>query len=158
MDDTPTNAVAALLALAGIEATPLRLLVAEVLDQAGGALAAADILTRVRRRHDLNKVTLYRTLDLFVERGLVLRHSSGDRAFRYCLGGKRSGAAHCHAYCRLCGRMQCVSATGIASRLDGIPQDLLADVENVEIRLDGVCERCRKAMTVRHVDATRGNL
>ncbi len=150
--------ILALMDEAGVEPTENRVLVLTCLARRGAALTAAEILEYVREQKRVNKVTLYRTLDLFVERGLVLRHSSGDRAFRYCLGGKRSGAAHCHAYCRLCGRMQCVSATGIASRLDGIPQDLLADVENVEIRLDGVCERCRKAMTVRHVDATRGNL
>jgi len=147
-----------LMSRAGVEPTPNRILVMRCLAGRAAALTAAEILAYVQEKKKVNKVTLYRTLDLFVERGLILRHSSGDRAFRYCLGGKRSGTAHCHAYCRLCGRMQCVPASGLASRLGGIAQNLLADVENVEIRLDGVCERCQQAVSAGDVDAHRGNL
>jgi Fur family transcriptional regulator, ferric uptake regulator len=142
---------------AGIEPTPNRVLVLTSLGERPAALTAGEILRYVRARRALNKVTLYRTLELFVERGLVLKHSSGDRAFRYCLGGKRSGAAHCHAYCRLCGRMECIPAAEAAPTLGGLKQSLLADVENVEIRIDGICGRCLADRGRERVDGPCGN-
>jgi len=142
---------------AGIEPTPNRILVLTSLSERSAALTAAEILRYVRARRALNKVTLYRILELFVERGLALKHSSGDRAFRYCLGGKRSGATHCHAYCRLCGRMECVPAAETAPSLGGLAQSLLADVESVEIRIDGVCGRCLEDQGRERVDAPCGN-
>ena len=146
-----------MLRMAGIAPTPNRTLALESLGGRAAALTAGEILRYVQARRALNKVTLYRILELFVERGLVLKHSSGDRAFRYCLGGKRSGAVHCHAYCRLCGRMECLSAAGDASTLGALKQSLLADVENVEIRIDGVCERCLADPDRERVDAPGGN-
>jgi len=158
MDDTPRNAVADLLARAGIEATPLRLLVVEVLDQAGVALAAADILSRVRRRHDLNKVTLYRILDLFVARGLALRHSSGERAKRYCLGSRFASKPHCHAHCLRCGRTLCLPVAEGLVNLEALGPDLPLAVTGVEVRIDGVCAVCAAKARAKgpSVDAKRG--
>lgn len=150
-------AITAMLKEAGIEPTPNRIMVLTRLEERPAALTAGEILRYVRARRALNKVTLYRILELFVERGLALKHSSGDRAFRYCLGGKRSGAAHCHAYCRLCGRMECVPAAEAAPSLGGLTQSLLADVESVEIRIDGVCGRCLESRGRERVDAPCGN-
>lgn len=142
MDDTAAASAQALLARAGIEATPLRLLVAEILDQSGGALAVADILTRVRRRHDLNKVTLYRILDLFVARGVACRHNSGERARRYCLGARFAARPHCHAHCLRCGRTLCLPVAEGLVNLEALGPDLPLAVTGVEVRLDGVCAAC----------------
>ena len=136
---------ATLLARAGIEPTPLRLCVADVLAGEGQALAAADILARVRGRRRANKVTLYRILDLFVDKGLAFRHSSGDRAFRYCLGPRFSSRAHCHAYCVRCGRMECLPAPGSLVDVAALGARLDMDVVGVEVRIDGVCAACRAA-------------
>jgi Fur family transcriptional regulator, ferric uptake regulator len=142
MDDTASGPVRDMLVRAGIEPTPLRLLVAEVLDQAGSALAAADILDRVRRRHGANKVTLYRILDLFVERGLACRHSAGERALRYCLGSGFAAHPHCHAHCLRCGRTLCLPVTEGLVNLQALGAELPLVVTGVEVRIDGVCAAC----------------
>jgi Fe2+ or Zn2+ uptake regulation protein len=136
---------AAVLARAGIEPTTLRLCVADVLAREGRALAAADILARVRAGMPANKVTLYRILDLFVERGLANRHSSGDRAFRYCLGPRFSGRTHCHAYCLRCGRMECLPAAKEAVDVAALARSCGMDVAGVEVRIDGICAACRES-------------
>jgi len=153
---------AAMLARAGIEPTSLRLCVAEVLSGEGLALPATDILARVRERHRANKVTLYRILDLFVEKGLAFRHSSGDRAFRYCLGPRFSSRAHCHAYCLRCGRMECLPAPETLVDMAALGERMAMDVMGVEVRIDGICAACRKAAeedgeTTGPVDAEPGN-
>lgn len=148
MDVSEADAVAAMLTLAGIEPTLLRLAVAETLARAGQALAAADILDRVRRTHRVNKVTLYRILDLFVARGVAGRHNMGERAFRYCLGSRFSRQPHCHARCVRCGRTLCLPAGDGLVDLSALGASLPLDVTGVEVRIDGVCARCAAAGAV----------
>lgn len=137
--------MARLLAEAGAEPTPVRLAVARVLAGGDRAMPAADILARVREAMSVNKVTLYRILDLFVRQGLANRHSSGDRAFRYCLGPRLSGRAHGHAYCLRCGRMECLPAGSDLLDVVALGRSLDMDVLGVEVRIDGVCAACRRA-------------
>lgn len=153
MNEAARTRAEGLLTGVDIEPTPLRLLVVWVLDQAGQALAAADILDRVRRHHRANKVTLYRILDLFVEKGLAGRHSSGDRAFRYCLGAHHSSRPHCHVHCVRCGRTRCLPVGEELLNLAALAPELAMEVTGVEVRIDGVCAACAGRET--DVDADR---
>ncbi|TVM19515.1 transcriptional repressor [Oceanidesulfovibrio indonesiensis] len=141
-DHTPHD----LLADAGIEDTPLRHLVVRLLAEADRPLAALDILERVRREQSINKVSLYRILDLLVEHGLVRRLSSPappDRAFRYCLpgGGKPH---HCHFYCTRCRRMECLDCSEAPALLERLAGERGLVVMSSDIRLDGLCEECAR--------------
>jgi len=148
-----------LLERAGIDPTPLRLAVVRALAQEGRALPAGDILSLVQSRRQVNKVTLYRILDLLVEKGLARRHSSGDRALRYCLEPGFAGRPHCHAYCLRCGRMECLpTAEGVVD-MAALGPALAMDVVAVEVRIDGVCAACRRRSSEagEAVDAGTGN-
>lgn len=131
-----------LLAKAGLEPTPNRLQVLTVLSGLGRAVSAPEILEELGQA--MNKVTLYRILDLLVDEGLVFRHSSGDRAFRYCLGRSGTPGAHVHFYCTRCNQMDCLPLESIPLDLGHVAETLPMRVDNVEIRLDGLCEACRK--------------
>lgn len=143
MDAAFAESPARMLARAGIEATPLRLAVVGVMAGAGRALPAGDILALVRRLRPANRVTLYRILDLLVEKGLARRHSAGDRAQRYCLEPGSPGPPHGHAYCVRCGAMQCLPQGAGLADLAALGQGLAMDVLSVEVRIDGVCAACR---------------
>jgi Fe2+ or Zn2+ uptake regulation protein len=125
---------------AGIEATPIRRAVLAAMAGEDRAVSALEILHAVRRAGPVNKVTVYRTLDLFVDRGVALRHAW--RALPALLPGRgpRLGLS-CHAWCRRCGRMECmpeaVKELGVAAFVESLDMD----VEGVEIRIDGVCRR-----------------
>ncbi|MHC1789675.1 Fur family transcriptional regulator [Solidesulfovibrio sp.] len=143
--DTPRPANAEeMLGRAGIDPTPLRLAVARVLAREERALPVGDILALVRDARQANKVTLYRILDLFVAKGLVRRHSSGDRAWRYCLAPVFAGRPHCHAYCVRCGRMDCLPTADGLVDVAALGPGLAMDVVAVEVRIDGVCAACRR--------------
>ena len=60
---------------AGLEATPRRIAVLKALAALPHAPAAQELLGAVRRTTRMDKVTLYRTLDLLVEAGILQRHS-----------------------------------------------------------------------------------
>ena len=166
MDDLPTtpqiadrDSAEAVLQRAGIDPTPLRLAVIRVLARQGQALPAGDILALVQGQHRANKVTLYRILDLFVEKGLARRHSSGDRALRYCLEPGSAGRPHCHAYCLRCGRMECLPSVAGVVDMAALGPALAMEVVAVEVRIDGVCAACRRkpAAPETPVDAGSGN-
>lgn len=116
MSDTPqpacTNRTSAQrLAQAGYDPTPRRLAVLDALTalaQQPHAPAAPELLALVRQYVTMDKVTLYRVLDLLTGCGVVQRHSGGDGVFRYCLAREGEAMPHGHFYCTRCGRTTCL--------------------------------------------------
>lgn len=131
-----------LLRKAGIEPTACRLRVLEAIAASPAPLQAQEILDTFPQGRAMNRVTLYRILDLLVERELVWRHSGGDRVFRYCLAG-RANAVRCHFYCTSCREMRCLPTSRVPAEVARLEQEGALEVHTVEIRLDGVCEECR---------------
>ena len=128
----------------GIEPTPHRMAVLEAIRDSHHPLRAQEILGLLSENKDINRVTIYRILDLLVEKGLVERISSGDRSFRYGLSPLAHGRPHAHFYCRNCGHMECLRPEEVTFDLEGLAAGLSGQIEKVEIRLDGTCEQCIK--------------
>jgi Fur family ferric uptake transcriptional regulator len=83
----------------------------------------------------MNRVTLYRILDLLVERGVAARHNAGERSFRYCLG--RGVHGHSHFHCNRCGQTQCLDSRLLEPGLSRILSGLPMRVEMAEVTLGG---------------------
>ena len=141
---------ARMLEAGGVQPTKLRMAVLASLLQNPGPAPAQDILDAVRASHSINKVTLYRILDLLVEQGLALRHSAGERSFRYCALPQEphdhGACLHCHFHCTRCGAMQCLDSHDLPLDRARLLQDVPLHVNSVEIRLDGVCAECEKSV------------
>lgn len=133
-----------MLARGGLAATDKRVLVMRALAGASGPQTPQELLAVVGAQ--LNRVTLYRILDLLVEHKVAIRHNAGERAFRYCL---RFGAAgHAHFTCSRCGHTECLDtgAFGFFSLgLDKLVSQLPMRVDLVDIHLGGVCRDCLDA-------------
>lgn len=128
-----------MLARAGLAPTDKRLLVVQALAMAGGPVTPQELLGLLGA--GLNRVTLYRILDLLVEHKLVIRHNAGERAFRYCL---RSGAAgHAHFTCSQCGHTECLDPRALGSGLNDLLTTLPMRVDTVELHFGGVCQVCQ---------------
>lgn len=133
------SAAIELLDKAGIKATPHRLAVLRAVLEAAGAVTAPDMEDRlVHGGEGMNRVTLYRTLELLTEAGLLRRTNGPGRAFQYCLGH-----GHGHFHCRKCGRTQCLDPVRFnpALLMGALPDRV--EIEEVEVRLDGLCASCR---------------
>jgi len=130
-----------MLARGGLAATDKRVLVVRALAGASGPLTPQELLAGLGAQ--LNRVTLYRILDLLVEHKVAIRHNAGERAFRYCL---RSGAAgHAHFTCSRCGRTECLDSGAFGSfsfGLDELVSRLPMRIDAVDIHLGGVCRDC----------------
>jgi Fur family transcriptional regulator, ferric uptake regulator len=130
-----------LLLQAGLDATDHRLRVLEIVGDNTHPLSAQEIFETARRGRSINRVTVYRILQTLVELGLVSR-ISGGRAFFYGLAPNARHAPHPHFYCLRCGRMDCLWPESIALELDAFERIFPGKIENVEVRVDGVCKEC----------------
>jgi Fur family ferric uptake transcriptional regulator len=126
-----------------IRSTPIREAVIRVIGNSLHPLSATEILNSVRRQISINRVTLYRILDLLVKKGIVRKLTSGDRAFRYGIIKERDHTDHAHFVCTQCGIMECLDPDVISFDLKA-PHNKIAGnvISNVEIIAEGMCQRC----------------
>ena len=108
-----------------------------------GALAHADIEHKAGEKFD--RVTVYRTLQSFVEKGIIHTIPTADNSIKYalckndCFEGHHHDN-HFHFVCSSCGKTECLDDFVMpAMRL---PKDYTAN--NVEIVVNGLCSDCRK--------------
>jgi len=127
-----------ILARGGLAATAKRALVVQALAAAPGPQTPQELLSLLGAR--LNRVTLYRILDLLVEHGLATRHNAGERAFRYCL--RQGAAGHAHFTCSRCGHTECLDSHALDAGLAELVSGLPLRVDTAEIRFGGVCRDC----------------
>lgn len=132
---------------AEIEATTNRLRVLEVVGNNRFPLSADDIYKILKRSSTINRVTVYRILDLLVEHSVVERISTGGRAFYYGLAPNDYHSPHPHFYCKSCGQMDCLSPESLTVDTDPLWKTYPGRIDKVEIRIDGICKNCEKRQT-----------
>ena len=130
------------LADSGCRLTESRRAVASVLERTHEPLSHQTVCERARELHpDLGLVTVYRTLDLFEELGLVrkVHHDAGCSAYM------PSSRGHHHALlCTECGAAVEFPCTGdIADLVAGAEAATGFTVKSHLLQLSGVCADCR---------------
>jgi Fur family ferric uptake transcriptional regulator len=107
------------------------------------ALAHADIEHKAGEKFD--RVTVYRTLQTFVDKGILHTIPTADNSIKYalckndCFEGHHHDN-HYHFICTVCGKTECLEDFVIPSVK--LPKDYSAN--NMEIVVNGVCSACRK--------------
>ncbi|BBO69919.1 hypothetical protein DSCA_38490 [Desulfosarcina alkanivorans] len=133
-----------LLNRAGLDVTDNRVRVLEVVGNNNYPLSAGDIYQTLERTCSINRVTVYRILDLLVSRGLVDRISTGGRAFYYGMAPNENHRPHPHFYCKRCGQMDCLTPESLNVNSDTLRKTFPGRIDKVEIRVDGLCKNCMK--------------
>ena len=134
-----------LLELSGLGHTANRLRVLEIIGNRSHPLSAQEIIEELNKEtQEVNRVTVYRILELLVGKRLVERISAGDRSFRYGLAPNTNHQPHSHFYCLECKEMECLSPDQINLDTQPLTRSFLGLIERVEVRIDGICEDCRR--------------
>ena len=128
----------------GLDPTPNRIKVLEAIGKSRSPVSAGDILEASGGSGGINRVTIYRILDLLVDRELAVRMIGGGRSLVYGLAPSEKHPAHPHFHCRKCGTMQCLPPGSIQVDLKDIEQSFSGEIRSVEIRMDGTCRNCLK--------------
>jgi Fe2+ or Zn2+ uptake regulation protein len=125
--------------------TAARRLVVRTLGEASGPLAAGDLHDRLR--DDVPLSSLYRTLSVLEDSGVVDRHHDTEGVARYELAEWLSGHHH-HLVCTACGAVDDVSIGPEMEReIRTFVTDLAAGhgwtATGHRIDVEGVCPSCR---------------
>jgi Fur family transcriptional regulator, ferric uptake regulator len=131
------------LAAQGLKLTALRLAVLEVLGDVSRALRADEILMAIRAHRRVNKVTIYRILEDFSRRGMVRRLSLQGRVNHYELACEHR-PPHPHFQCRTCREIECLDPAPMNRVWNELQGPLENRADHLEIRLAGVCHKCRE--------------
>jgi Fur family ferric uptake transcriptional regulator len=133
-----------MLNVAKLKVTANRLLVLEMVGNNSYPLSADDIFKTLERNRSINRVTVYRILDLLVDHGLVERLSTGGRAAYYGLAPNAFHRPHPHFYCKNCGHMDCLNPDSLNVNTDDLWKTFPGRIDKVEVRVDGLCKNCAK--------------
>jgi Fur family transcriptional regulator, ferric uptake regulator len=136
----PWSSVVGELRRRGLRWTPRRRVVLEVLADASGHLTGAEIVDRCRRR-DPSTVpsTVYRTLDVLEEIGLVQHGHGANGREEYHV---RPAEKHGHLHCEGCGGSWDVGATEAGEFVAHIERHRGFRVDLSHLTLVGRCPSC----------------
>lgn len=136
---------------AGIRLSPVRILVARVLDEASRPLSSLEIEAAL---DTVDRSSITRTLALFAEARLLHSVEDGSGAVKYemCRSDRHLFGAghdndlsaddndrHPHFHCRRCGMTICLPE--IPMPVFQLPEDFLSETVNIVIK--GLCGDCR---------------
>ncbi len=108
-----------------------------------GALAHGDIERKAGEKFD--RVTVYRTLQTFVEKGIVHTIPTTDNSVRYalckdnCAGGHHHDD-HVHFICQQCGTTLCLEDTVVPE----IKMKRGFSINEIEVVVKGICLDCQQ--------------
>jgi Fur family ferric uptake transcriptional regulator len=122
--------------------TPLRLEILDLLGRNRQTWQAREILETLRTRRRVNKVTVYRILEDFLNLGLVRKVPlNGDAAF-FELACEHY-PPHPHFQCYHCGQVQCLEPVNLDQVWGALKGPLGNRADRVEILVAGLCRNCR---------------
>lgn len=129
-----------LLREAGFRATPGKIALLAVLAQADKPLSIAELARRFRGK--LNTVTLYRSLEALVERGIVRRVDLGHAHAHYELA--ESKRHHHHLVCKICGAVEDIlSCEPFELEKQVLKKSkTFASIQSHAMEFFGLCKKC----------------
>jgi Fur family ferric uptake transcriptional regulator len=126
----------------GHRLTPQRIMVLQAIEDSDDHISAEEIYAQAHARYPyMNISTVYRTLELLKELGLVSETDLGGGRLRYHPAGK---AQHHHLVCQKCGKVQDIDFS-VFQRLH---HELMASYGfNADLKhtaIFGICKDCRR--------------
>ena len=126
----------------GLSITDKRLKILELFQKNSKALSHADIESLSGKHFD--RVTIYRTLQTFVDKGIVHTIPTADNSIMYALCKEACSEGHhhdnhVHFLCEECGTTYCLENVNIPEL--SIPKGFTLHQTNVLV--NGICKNCR---------------
>jgi Fur family transcriptional regulator, ferric uptake regulator len=126
---------------AGYRVTEPRRRLADLIGRQSGHFTADDLIAESRRRHlGVGRATVFRSLDVLAELGVVERLDlpSGDHALVAC-----EAAHHHHVVCSRCGRSTDIADSGLAAIIADVGRRSGYQIDSHRLELFGLCPSCQ---------------
>jgi len=127
----------------GIRLTSQRRALIETIEDAPRHLDAAALLAEARKRDpDIDRATVYRTIDLLKKQGLIdeldLMHVEGEKHYYEV----RSSRDHIHLTCVECGAVKEFTSPLFERLKEEIARQNRFDIKVIRLEVGGRCSRC----------------
>lgn len=127
---------------AGHRVTSQRIFILDAVCEGHGHTTLGEIYARVREVDpSIDRSTLYRTLKLFVDLGLVVSANTGDGEIYYEIAKRRR---HHHLVCRGCGTQHEIEHDVMQGMFDQLLEQYGFRAETDHIVLFGICADCQQ--------------
>ncbi len=121
--------------------TKQRRLLLELIDHAGGHVDAKELYRRASNRSQaISLATVYRSLNLFKQLGLVNERRLGKRR---CFYEMKQPLEHQHLVCKGCGKVIEFESPLVRKLVEKVRRLHCFNVTNAELYLEGYCEKCK---------------
>jgi len=125
----------------GRPVTSQRKLLLSLIKKAGGHISAKELYRRASRKNEsISLATVYRTLQLFKELGLVEERRLGQVCCHYEV---KESIDHQHLVCRSCGKVIEFDSNLIRKIIEKVQRDYDFNVTKTELYMEGYCEQCK---------------
>lgn len=126
--------------------TPQRELILKTIRSHTGMLDARELFRLVSRKdQSISLATVYRSLNLFKECGLIDEHRMGKS--RCCFELKKS-MEHQHAMCKSCGKIIEFESPLVTDLVQKVQTENNFYIVKVDMCIQGICGECRKENNV----------
>src|SRR5687768_4931602 len=138
------NRVNAILRNNNLSVTESRKKIIQLFLEQPGALAHGDIERKAGEKFD--RVTVYRTLQTFVDKGIIHAIPTADNSIRYALCKDECAEGHhqdhhIHFVCDNCGNTYCLD--DVVTPEINLPKGYIA--RHSEVVVNGICKDCKLA-------------
>lgn len=125
----------------GYRVTPQRLIVLDAVCDHHGHATLADIQAAVYEMDPtIDRSTIYRSLDVLQEVGLIVGAEVGDAGKIYRVAGE---ADHLHLECLSCNQMMTIDLNEITPFIQHILETYGFTIQSDHLVLKGFCDKCR---------------
>ena len=126
----------------GYRITPQREIIIKAIADSVAHLTAEDILELIRPKSEaINIATVYRTLEMLVEEGLIIRSDLGQGQAVYA---PHQHGPHLHLVCRQCGEVTDADHTMADSLREHIQAQYHFEADFSHSTIFGLCPQCQK--------------
>jgi len=126
----------------GYRLTPQRLMVVDAIHETEEHISADEIFERVRAKYPYANIsTVYRTLELLKELGLVVETDFGEGCVRYHIAEK---GHHHHLVCRKCGKVTNLDESALGALSEKLHRDYGFAADLHHLAITGICQECQE--------------
>lgn len=122
----------------GVRATPVRHLLYKALERETAAVSLNDLEVELET---VDKSSIFRNLQLFLEVGLIHQIQDGSGVAKYAIN-KSHAQSHAHFTCEVCGETICLN--GLSLNINNLPLSEGYEANGYTLLIKGTCPNCKK--------------
>lgn len=128
-----------------LNVTDIRRRVMIALMQPGRALTQKELEEELERQlGQVDRVTLYRTIRVLLEKGIIHQIPIDAQLVKYKLAGEHKKSDHPHFHCSCCNKLVCMPQLNIKQNM--LPGGFT--MQTVSLVIEGVCPQCNNIKTL----------